>query len=228
MRPTGLETGWPFFRCGDGERQADSTGLLRRGGGATGDEPMLLFAPVDGGKEMRKHRSTAVLLVGFIAGFALCVGKSASLFGQTKDKETTAKRIAIRAGRLIDGKSDTPVAGALIVIEGDKIVSVTAGGSAPAGVETIDLSKATVLPGFVDVHTHVLLNADFTGEDYDAQLLKESIPYRAILAARNARIALDHGFTTIRDLETEGAMYADVDVKTAIANGEVSGPRMRG
>jgi imidazolonepropionase-like amidohydrolase len=188
---------------------------------------MLLFAPVDGGKEMRKHRSTAVLLVGFIAGFALCVGTSASLFGQTKDKETTTKRIAIRAGRLIDGKSDTPVAGALIVIEGDKIVSVTAGGSAPAGVETIDLSKATVLPGFVDVHTHVLLNGDITAEDYDAQLLKESIPYRAILAARNARIALDHGFTTIRDLETEGAMYADVDVKTAIANGEVSGPRMQ-
>jgi imidazolonepropionase-like amidohydrolase len=72
-----------------------------------------------------------------------------------------------------------------------------------------------------------MLNGDITAEDYDAQLLKESIPYRAILAARNARIALDHGFTTMRDLETEGAMYADVDVKTAIANGEVPGPRMQ-
>jgi len=58
-------------------------------------------------------------------------------------------------------------------------------------------------------------------------LLKQSIPYRAILAARNAHIALTHGFTSIRDLETEGAMYADVDVKTAIANGEVPGPRMQ-
>jgi imidazolonepropionase-like amidohydrolase len=84
-----------------------------------------------------------------------------------------------------------------------------------------------VMPGLVDAHTHVLLNGDITAEDYDAQLLKESIPYRAILAARNARIALDHGFTTVRDLETEGAMYADVDVKTAIANGEVPGPRMQ-
>jgi imidazolonepropionase-like amidohydrolase len=137
------------------------------------------------------------------------------------------KKIAIRSGRLIDGKSDTPILNALIVIEGDKIVSVTPGGTPPSGIELIDLSKATVLPGFADVHTHVLLQGDITAADYDEQLLKQSIPYRAILAARNARIALDHGFTTIRDLETEGAMYADVDVKEAIANGEVPGPRMQ-
>jgi imidazolonepropionase-like amidohydrolase len=137
------------------------------------------------------------------------------------------KKVAIRAGRLIGGKSETSIVNALILVEGDKIVSVTPGGSAPAGVQLIDLSKATVLPGFVDTHTHVLLQGDITEEDYDAQLLKESIPYRAILAARNARIALEHGFTAIRDLETEGAMYADVDVKKAIANGEVPGPRMQ-
>jgi imidazolonepropionase-like amidohydrolase len=142
-------------------------------------------------------------------------------------KEAAPKKVAIRAGRLIDGKSDTPITNVLILIEGDKIVSVTPGGAAPAGVEVIDLSKTTVLPGLVDTHTHVLLNGDIAAEDYDTQLLKESIPYRAILAARNARIALEHGFTTMRDLETEGAMYADVDVKTAIANGEVPGPRMQ-
>jgi len=139
----------------------------------------------------------------------------------------TPHRVAIRAGRLIDGKSEKPLENAVIVIEGDRIASVTAGGSAPAGVEIIDLSKATVLPGFIDTHTHVLLQGDITAEEYDAQLLKQSIPYRAILAARNAHIALSHGFTAIRDLETEGAMYADVDVKTAIANGEVPGPRMQ-
>jgi imidazolonepropionase-like amidohydrolase len=146
---------------------------------------------------------------------------------QRKNTEAAPKKIAIRAGRLIDAKGDAPIANALILIEGDQIVSVTSGGSAPAGVETIDLAKATVLPGFIDTHTHVLLNGDVTEEDYDAQLLKTSIPYRAILAARNARIGLENGFTTIRDLETEGAMYADVDVKTAIARGEVPGPRMQ-
>lgn len=136
-------------------------------------------------------------------------------------------RIAVRAGKLIDGKGEKPVENALILIEGDKIVSVTPGGSAPAGAEVIDLSKATVLPGFMDVHTHVLLQGDVTAAEYDEQLLKQSIPYRAILAARNAEIALSHGFTAMRDLETEGAMYADVDVKTAINNGEVPGPRMQ-
>src|SRR5215831_10413498 len=140
---------------------------------------------------------------------------------------TPAKRLAIRAGHVIDGKSAKVLDNVLILIDGDKITSVTPGGTVPSGTETIDLSKLTVLPGFIDLHTHVLLNGDITAEDYDKQLLTESIPYRAILAARNARIGLEHGFTTIRDLETEGAMYADVDVKTAIANGEVPGPRMQ-
>jgi imidazolonepropionase-like amidohydrolase len=137
------------------------------------------------------------------------------------------KRIAIHAGKLIDGRVDWAVENPLILVEGDKIVSVTPGGSAPAAVEVVDLGNATVLPGFIDTHTHLLLHGDTTQEEYDAQLLKESIPYRAVLAARNAQIALSHGFTAMRDLETEGAMYADVDVKKAIANGEVPGPRLQ-
>src|SRR5713226_4716158 len=159
-----------------------------------------------------------------VTGILICVKGT----GQAQEKEkAAAKKMAIRAGRLIDGKSETALTNALILLEGERIVSVSAGGTAPAGVEVTDLSKATVLPGFVDTHTHLLLNGDITSEDYDVQLLKQSIPYRAILSARNARIALDHGFTTMRDLETEGAMYADVDIKNAIANGEVPGPRMQ-
>jgi imidazolonepropionase-like amidohydrolase len=157
---------------------------------------------------------------------ALVLSTSVPASPQAKEKPAP-KRIAIRAGHLLDLKSDQPIANALILIEGDQIVSVTPGGSAPAGVDTINLPKATVLPGLIDTHTHILLNGDITAEDYDAQLLKQSIPYRAILAARNAAIGLQNGFTTIRDLETEGAMYADVDVKKAIAAGEVPGPRMQ-
>jgi imidazolonepropionase-like amidohydrolase len=166
-------------------------------------------------------------LAASIAAIFLSSSLASAGRSQADKKETPPKRIAIRAGRLIDGKSDSAIQNAVIVIEGDKIVSVTPGGAAPTGVDTIDLSHATVMPGFADVHTHVVLNGDITAEDYDVQLLKQSIPYRAILGARNAKIALDHGFTSIRDLETEGAMYADVDVKTAIANGEVPGPRMQ-
>ena len=140
--------------------------------------------------------------------------------------QTPPRRTAIRAGRLIDGKGGAPLANALIVIEGDRIVSVSAGGTPPPGAEVIDLSASTVLPGLIDTHTHILLQGDITAADYDEQLLKQSIPYRAVLAARNARLALEHGITTMRDLETEGAMYADVDVKTAIERGEVPGSRM--
>jgi imidazolonepropionase-like amidohydrolase len=157
----------------------------------------------------------------------ICLLLLSAIAVPAQQKAAPSKKIAIKAGRLIDGKSDTPVPNALILVEGDKILSVTPGGTAPAGAEVIDLSKATVLPGLADTHTHVLLQGDVTSEDYDAQLLKQSIPYRAILAARNARIALGHGITAMRDLETEGAMYADVDVKNAIARGEVPGPRMQ-
>jgi imidazolonepropionase-like amidohydrolase len=96
----------------------------------------------------------------------------------------------------------------------------------PPDAEVVDLSRSTCLPGLIDNHTHVLLQGDITADDYDTQLLKQSIPYRTIGATMAARTALMNGFTTMRDLETEGAMYADVDVKTAIARGVIPGPRM--
>ncbi len=143
-----------------------------------------------------------------------------------RGQQTAPRRVAIRCGRLIDGNSATVRTNVVILIEGERIREVGTGLAIPAGVQVIDLSRSTVLPGLIDNHTHILLGGDITQADYDEQLLKESIPFRAIRATAHARTALMHGFTTMRDLETEGAMYADVDVKTAINRGIIPGPRM--
>jgi imidazolonepropionase-like amidohydrolase len=131
--------------------------------------------------------------------------------------------VALRCGRLIDGRGGVKE-NVTVVVEGERIMAV--GGAAPAGARVIDLTRSTCLPGLIDAHTHVLLQGDITAADYDEQLLKQSIPYRAIQAAAAARRALEQGFTSIRDLETEGAMYADVDVKMAVERGVIPGPRM--
>jgi imidazolonepropionase-like amidohydrolase len=132
----------------------------------------------------------------------------------------------IKAGRLVDVKAGRVLANQNILIQGDRIADVGPNVAAPAGARVIDLSHSTVLPGLIDNHTHVVLQAHPTPTDYDEQLIKESVAYRAIRGTVSARIALENGFTAIRDLETEGAMYADVDIKTAINRGIIPGPRM--
>jgi imidazolonepropionase-like amidohydrolase len=142
---------------------------------------------------------------------------------------TAPVRTLVRAGRLIDGLGDAARTDQGILIEGDRIVEVGAFPAVQAraaGVDVLDLSAMTVLPGLIDAHTHVLLQGDITQAEYDDQLLKESTPYRAIRATVAVRTALSNGFTTLRDLETEGAMYADVDVKRAIQRDVIPGPRM--
>jgi imidazolonepropionase-like amidohydrolase len=139
------------------------------------------------------------------------------------------QQVLIKAGRLVDGRSQQVQTNVGILVEGERIRAVgplaQVQGQA-SNARVVDLSQMTVLPGLIDTHTHLLLQGDITSQEYEDQLLKQSIPYRAILAARNARIALEHGFTALRDVETEGAMYADVDVKLAVNRGEVPGPRI--
>ena len=142
-----------------------------------------------------------------------------------QEKASVDQLVFVRCGALLDGKSDNTRKNVVIAIRGEKITEV--GAKEPAGAEIVDLSRETCLPGLIDTHTHVLLQGDITAADYDEQLLKQSPEYRAILATVNVRRALEYGFTTIRDVETEGAGYADVDVKKAINSGVIPGPRMQ-
>ncbi|HXH41434.1 MAG TPA: amidohydrolase family protein [Thermoanaerobaculia bacterium] len=132
--------------------------------------------------------------------------------------------VALRAARLIDGRGGSIVSPAVIVVRGNRIESI--GGAVPAGAQVIDLGDMTLLPGLIDAHVHTLLQGDITAEEYDAQLFRESLAYRALRASKAVKIALGNGFTTVRDVETEGAMYTDVDLKHAINNGIIDGPRM--
>jgi len=135
----------------------------------------------------------------------------------------------IRAGTLIDGKSDKPRANQVIVIRGNRIESVSDASSAkiPAGASEMDLSKQTVLPGLIDSHTHIFLQGEDPAKGgYDANILTQGLALRAVRAGVAARRALEQGFTTLRDVETEGAGYGDVGIKQAINLGYIPGPRL--
>lgn len=126
--------------------------------------------------------------------------------------------IAVRAGRLFDSKSGAMLRNQIIVIRGDRITEVGPSVAIPAGAQTIDLSQATVLPGLIDTHLHVMDGGNTPGI---------SQQYRELVALRNAQRDLDAGFTTIVDLMSHGGMYGTVDLRNAINNGLVTGPRMQ-
>src|SRR5437588_1324220 len=159
-----------------------------------------------------------------IALFGTVLVTTAVTFAQ-KENAPADQLVFVRCGALLDGKSETARKNVVVAIRGEKITEVST--KEPTGAQIVDLSRETCLPGLIDTHTHVLLQGDITAADYDEQLLKQSPEYRTILATVNARRALEYGFTSIRDLETEGAGYADTDVKKAINNGVIPGPRMQ-
>ena len=167
-----------------------------------------------------KHLS--VILCLFIAMFT-------ALVGAQQAAPSSAQITVIRAGTLIDGKSDKPRRDQVILIRANRIESVSDAGSAkiPANVTVIDLSKDTVLPGMIDSHTHIFLQGEDPAQGgYDANILTAPLALRAARATVAARRALEQGFTTLRDVETEGAGYGDVGIKQAIEGGYIPGPRL--
>ena len=163
--------------------------------------------------------------------FVACLTVVSLAVAQEQNQKAPIANRYVRCGALIQPETGKVMRDVHIVIQGERITdvreNVRENAGKPLGDQTIDLSDHTCLPGLIDTHTHVLLQGDITAADYDEQLLKQSTAYRAILATRSVRRALDYGFTTIRDLETEGAGYADVDLKKAINSGVIPGPRMK-
>jgi len=137
--------------------------------------------------------------------------------------------VVVRAATLIDGAGARPLHDQEVLIRGDRIAAVYARGAQPApdGAQVLDLGDATLLPGLIDCHTHIFLQGEVPeAGGYDVQLLNYPASYRVARAIVAARRALEQGFTTIRDVETEGAGYGDVGIQRAINEGIIPGPRM--
>jgi imidazolonepropionase-like amidohydrolase len=135
--------------------------------------------------------------------------------------------VVLKPARVYDGTGPGAHEGWLVVVRGAKIDAVGPADKVamPAGAHVIDLPGTTLLPGLIDAHTHVLLHP-YNEASWDDQVLKEPLALRICRATNHARSTLMAGFTTIRDLGTEGAGYADVGIKHAIDQGIVPGPRM--
>ena len=162
-------------------------------------------------------RQRVIGLVFFILGLAgSCLGVDSQ------------KVVVVRAGRLFVGNGDDLLSNQVIVIQGDRIADVGPAASVkiPAGAEEIDLSGATVLPGLIDGHAHMFKQGHWwKGMPFEQALLRNSWQYNTILAVQNVKTDLLAGFTAARDMMSMGNKYSDVDVKRAINEGFIQGPR---
>jgi imidazolonepropionase-like amidohydrolase len=131
------------------------------------------------------------------------------------------KVVAVRAGRLLDGRGGAPLRDAVILVTGDRITAVGAGLPIPAGAEVVDLSGETVLPGLIDCHTHITQQSG----DYYEGIFRRSPIDSAVVAHVYARRTLEAGFTTVRDVGS--SEFVDVALRNAIDRGDVLGPRMQ-
>src|SRR5512144_3175661 len=136
--------------------------------------------------------------------------------------------VLLRPDRVFDGTSETAQTGWVVLVQGDSIAAVGPADEvhAPRGAETIALPGLTLLPGLIDAHSHLFLHP-YNETLWNDQVLKEPAGYRVVEAVLHARNTLMQGFTTLRDLGTEGAGFEDVSLERAIAEGLVPGPRLQ-
>jgi imidazolonepropionase-like amidohydrolase len=160
-------------------------------------------------------KSFAALILALIA---------ALLPAAIRAQQPSSKTYVLKAARMFDGKSNALTTPGVVVVTDGKVAAVGAGAAIPAGAQVIDLGDATLLPGFIDAHTHLTMmyREDYTKAMLDG--LQQTIPEKAIDATVNARVTLMAGFTTVRDVGSED--FLDVGLRNAIDKGVVPGPRM--
>ncbi len=165
---------------------------------------------------------TAVLL-SLLCGAVLPL----AVAGGAADPAPAGRPLLLRPARVFDGSTPTPHEGWVVLVRGERIEAAGPAGAVkvPEGARVVDLPGMTVLPGLIDAHTHVLLHP-YNEASWDDQVLKEPLALRVCRATNHLRSILRSGFTTIRDLGTEGAGYADVGLRDAVEQGIVPGPRM--
>ena len=165
-----------------------------------------------------------ILLVGAAAVAIPCAVPAQT---RVRPPDVPATITLLVPDRVWDGVADAPHSGWAVLVTGNKIVAVgpRAQISAPAAATTIDLPGTTLMPGLIDAHSHVLLHP-YNETSWNDQVLHESLALRTARAVNHLRATLMAGFTTLRDLGTEGAGYADVGLKQAVNQGIIPGPRL--
>jgi imidazolonepropionase-like amidohydrolase len=148
-----------------------------------------------------------------------------------KSAPTPPSSTVLKAARLLDVRKGSYLENAALWIEGDRIKEVGKASDvqahAPKNAKVIDLGRAILLPGLIDCHTHIMARIPEGDDGYILNLATKSQAFRALEGAYNARITLQAGYTTIRDVENEGSGYADVSLRDAIKQGLAEGPRMQ-
>jgi len=172
----------------------------------------------------RLHRLAALFGGMFIA---CSMGASTATADVVSPPKPADHAWLLKADRVFDARSEQAHTGWVVLVQGDKIAAVGPASEvhAPAGTQTIDLPGTTLLPGLIDAHSHIFLHP-YNETLWNDQVLKETQSYRTIEAVKHANDTLMAGFTTLRDLGTEGAGYADVDVQRAINDGLIPGPHL--
>ncbi len=152
-----------------------------------------------------------------------CLVVLVAFAGATTVHAQPDQSVFIRAGRLLEVETGQMLPDVTVVVSGDRIVEIGSSVEVPPGGRLIDLSEYVVLPGLIDAHTHLLLQPDYSQNN---PILFKSISYRTVEGVAAARATLHAGFTTVRDIDAEGADWADVAIRDGINDGLIEGPRM--